>query len=89
MSKQSLDDQDEMREEYDFSHAIPNPYAKLARNGPLVRLEADVLKVFPDSAAVNTALRMLITVARSARLVDATGDAVEHEHGERPVPTST
>jgi hypothetical protein len=67
MSKDLLDDEDEMKAEYDFKHAIRNPYARLARNGPLVRLEPDVLAVFPDSAAVNKALRMLIETAERAK----------------------
>jgi hypothetical protein len=72
MSKDLMDDDFEMKEEYDFKHAIRNPYARLARNGPLVRLEPDVLKVFPDSEAVNKALRMLMeTAERAAELAKA------------------
>jgi len=67
MSEQCSDNHDEMKEEYDFSHAIPNPYAKLAKNGPLVRLEPDVLKVFPDSEAVNAALRKLMETPELAK----------------------
>jgi hypothetical protein len=63
MSKESID-QEDMRDEYDFKHAIRNPYARLARNG---RLEPDVLAVFPDSGAVNQALRLLIKAAKDAQ----------------------
>jgi len=66
MSKELID-QDDMRDEYDFKHAIRNPYARLARNGPLVQLEPDVLEVFPDSDAVNEALRLLIKAAKDAQ----------------------
>jgi hypothetical protein len=67
-----MDDDFEMKGEYDFKHAIRNPYARLDRNGPLVRLDPDVLKVFPDSEAVNKALRMLIeTSERAAELAKA------------------
>jgi hypothetical protein len=67
MSKELIDQDEDMREEYDFKHAIRNPYARLARNGPLVRLEPDVLEVFPDSEAVNEALRLLIKAAKHVK----------------------
>ena len=51
----------EMLEEYDFSDAIVGKYAKQYAEGTnIVVLEPDVAKVFPDSAAVNQALRQLI-----------------------------
>jgi hypothetical protein len=72
MSKESID-QEDVRDEYDFKHAIRNPYARLARNGPLVRLEPDVLAVFPDSNAVNEALRLLIKAANDAQALPKAG----------------
>ena len=51
----------EMLDEYDFSNAVVGKYAKQYREGTnIVVLEPDVAKVFPDSAAVNQALRQLI-----------------------------
>ena len=51
----------EMLDEYDFSNAVIGKYAKQYAEGTnIVVLEPDVAKVFPDSAAVNEALRQLI-----------------------------
>ena len=51
----------EMLDEYDFSQAVIGKYAKQYAEGTnIVVLEADVAKVFPDSAAVNQALRQII-----------------------------
>ena len=51
----------EMLDEYDFSNAVVGKYAKQYAEGTnVVVLEQDVAKVFPDSAAVNQALRQLM-----------------------------
>ena len=51
----------EMLDEYDFSKAEIGKYAKqYAEGSNIVVLDADVAKVFPDSAAVNQALRQII-----------------------------
>jgi hypothetical protein len=51
----------EMLDEYDFSDGVIGKYAKQYAEGTnIVVLEPDVAKVFPDSAAVNQALRQLI-----------------------------
>ena len=51
----------EMLDEYDFSKAVVGKYAKQYAEGTnIVLLEPDVAKVFPDSAAVNQALRQII-----------------------------
>ncbi len=53
--------ENEMLDEYDFSHAVIGKYAKQYAEGTnIVVLDADVAKVFPDSAAVNQALRQII-----------------------------
>jgi hypothetical protein len=50
-----------MRPEYDFSGGIRGKYADRDWNSTnLVLLDDDVAAVFPDAAAVNTALRALI-----------------------------
>ncbi len=51
----------EMLDEYDFSQAVIGKYAKQYAEGTnIVVLDPDVAKVFPDSAAVNQALRQII-----------------------------
>ncbi len=65
MSKEFLNENDEMREEYDFSNAKPNPVAAYFREAGVRVLDEDVRMVFPDSEAVNTALRSLIKAARA------------------------
>lgn len=51
----------DMLDEYDFSKGVIGKYAKQYAEGTnIIVLEPDVAKVFPDSAAVNQALRQLI-----------------------------
>jgi hypothetical protein len=57
----------EMRDEYDFSNAIWNPYVQRFQELNLVSLDADVKAAFPDSKSVNEALRLLIKTAKSAQ----------------------
>lgn len=53
----------EMRPEYDFSNARPNPYAKKYSEGTnLVLIDDDLLHFFPDATSVNTALRALASI---------------------------
>ena len=55
----------EMLDEYDFSNAVVGKYAKQYAEGTnIVVLEPDVAKVFPDSEAVNQALRKLMQHSR-------------------------
>lgn len=57
--------EDDIRPEYDFSNARPNPYAAQFRAGvTVVALDADVAAAFPDAAAVNDALRKLARIAK-------------------------
>lgn len=54
---------DDLLEEYDFSEAEVGRYAeRYARGTNLVLLDPDIAKVFPDSAAVNRALRALAEI---------------------------
>jgi hypothetical protein len=56
--------EDEIRPEYDFSRARPNPYAaRFGAGVTVVTLDADVAKAFPDATAVNKALRKLVRSA--------------------------
>jgi hypothetical protein len=57
----------EMRDEYDFSDGIPNPYVQRFQELNLVSLDPDVKAAFPDSQSVNEALRLLIKTAKSAQ----------------------
>ena len=53
---------DDMRPEYDFSGGIRGKYAKrFAQGSTVVVLEPDVAERFPNSEAVNRALRKLIS----------------------------
>jgi hypothetical protein len=55
-----------MRAEYDFSQGIRGKYLDRYKKGSvLVTLEPDVAEVFPDSTAVNQALRLLANLAKS------------------------
>ena len=59
-----VDDQDTMREEYDFSGGIRGKHFQAYRQGTnLVLLEPEMAKIFKDSATVNAALRKLAQVA--------------------------
>ena len=59
-------DNDEMRDEYDFSGGVRGKYYEEYTKGTnVVLLEPDVAEVFRDSATVNQALRALITVAKN------------------------
>jgi hypothetical protein len=59
---------DTMRPEYDFSGAARGrTAARYAEGTNVVVVGHDVLDVFPDSAAVNEALRALASVIRRQR----------------------
>ena len=56
-------DVDEMRDEYDFSDAVRGKYAKRYHQGSnIVVLDPDVAQRFPNSEAVNQALRSLAAI---------------------------
>jgi hypothetical protein len=60
-----------MRAEYkfDYSKAVRGKYYKrmLSEGANVVVLEPDIAKAFPDSAAVNDALRVVLKAGQSAR----------------------
>lgn len=57
---------DDMLEEYDFSNAVRGKYYEQYRQGTnVVLLDADVANVFPNAAAVNDALRLLVALAEA------------------------
>jgi hypothetical protein len=65
-------DADELRDEYDFTtdqlrQGVRGKYAERYAQGiNLVRLDPDVAAVFPDSEAVNQALRALAEIIRQS-----------------------
>ncbi|NET39474.1 MAG: hypothetical protein F6K19_47170 [Cyanothece sp. SIO1E1] len=60
--------EDELRPEYDFAQmrgGVRGEYIERYRSGTnLVLLDPDVAQAFPNDAAVNEALRLLIQVAQ-------------------------
>ena len=60
--------EDELRSEYDFAQmkgGVRGKYVERYRAGTnLVLLDPDVAQAFPNDAAVNDALRMLIQIAQ-------------------------
>jgi hypothetical protein len=53
----------ELLDEYDFSRGVIGKYAKRYAEGTnIVLLDPDVAEVFPDSEAVNQALRALAQI---------------------------
>ncbi len=55
----------DMLAEYDFSQGVRGKYAKRYAQGTnVVVLSPDVAEFFPDSEAVNKALRSLVDIAR-------------------------
>jgi hypothetical protein len=65
MSRSGKAEDDEMREEYDFSGGVRGKYYRKYQEGTnVVLLDPDVAAVFRDSESVNSALRLLIGVAR-------------------------
>ena len=69
-SQPNVNDSDEMRPEYDFSKAVRGKHFQAYRAGTnVVFLEPDIAEVFPDSASVNHALRLLVKLAKTKGLV--------------------
>ncbi len=60
---------DDLRPEYDLSQlkgGVRGKYAKRCRQGTnLVLLSPDVARYFPNESAVNTALRSLVSIAKT------------------------
>ena len=61
MKKENVEQQaPDMLDEYDFSNGIRGKYAERYRTGTnTVKLDDDVIEIFPDSQSVNQALRIL------------------------------
>ena len=64
-------DNDEMRPEYDFSRGVRGKHYQAYRAGTnVVFLEPDIAEMFPDSASVNQALRLLVRLAKTKGIAD-------------------
>lgn len=62
----SVEQNDEMRKEYDFTHAVRGKYAdRFPRDVVMVTLAPDVAAAFPDADAVNEALRVVLKAAKN------------------------
>ena len=62
---EATEEQDTMRPEYDFSGAVRGvTAARYAKGTNIVVVDPEVLDVFPNSGAVNEALRALAPVLR-------------------------
>ncbi len=58
-------DNEELLDEYDFDGGVRGKYAaRYAAGTNIVVLSPDVAEIFPDSQAVNDALRALMELAR-------------------------
>ena len=62
------EDDPDLLEAYDFSNAVRGKHAeRYAKGTNVVVLDSDLAELFPDSAAVNEALRVLVRAARECR----------------------
>jgi hypothetical protein len=69
------DDSDEMRPEYDFSQGVRGKHYRTYQAGiNVVFLEPDIAAVFPDSASVNQALRLLVRLSKSKAVAGGRAD---------------
>ena len=61
----------DLLDSYDFSRGVRGKYAeRYAKGTNVIHLAPDVADIFPDSDAVNEALRALANVARRTAKVD-------------------
>jgi hypothetical protein len=57
----------DMLDEYDFRQGVRGKYAKRYAEGQnIVVISPELAKIFPNSAAVNEALRALVALARKS-----------------------
>jgi hypothetical protein len=65
-ARPAASDEDTMRPEYDFSKAVRGvTAARYAQGTNVVLLDPDVAEIFPDTRAVNEALRTMARVTRA------------------------
>ncbi len=69
---------DDLKPEYDFSNGVRGKYvSRLAKGANVAVLDSDVATIFPDSAAVNDALRALAQIIQ-ARSTKSSSRRVRH-----------
>ncbi len=67
MKDDELNEDTGMLAEYDFSRGVRGKYSeRYAAGSNIVVLSPDVAEAFPDSQAVNDALRALVAIARQS-----------------------
>ena len=67
MKDDELNEDTGMLAEYDFSRGIRGKYSeRYAAGRNIVVLSPDVVEAFPDSQAVNDALRALVAIAQQS-----------------------
>ena len=58
-------EQDDMLEEYDFTNGIRGKYAKeYSKGSNLIKIDKELLKIFPDEKSINNALRNLAKIIK-------------------------
>lgn len=84
-----IDADADMLPEYDFTDAVRGKYYERYRQGTnVILLDPDVAEVFRDAAAVNDALRLLVSVARAKATKQPTG-AAPRKRPNRPLQPSS
>lgn len=65
MKKQVKNERDsDMLDDYDFSQGVRGKYVqRFAQGSNVIVLSPDLVEMFPDSEAVNNALRLLVDIA--------------------------
>ncbi|MCA9993383.1 MAG: hypothetical protein KDE29_20500 [Anaerolineales bacterium] len=57
----------DMLDDYDFSQGVRGKYVqRFAQGSNVVVLSPDLVEMFPDSEAVNNALRLLVDIANKS-----------------------
>lgn len=73
---EAIEERDTMRPEYDFSGAVRGvTAARYAKGTNIVVVDPEVLDVFPNSGAVNEALRALAPILRRRQMARKRGKA--------------
>ncbi len=77
---------DDLLPEYDFTGAVRGKYYERYRQGTnVVILDPDVAAVFKDSATVNDALRLLVSLAE-AKVPRRRAEAHEQQPSDKALP---
>jgi hypothetical protein len=84
MSKRRAPNDPDMLPEYDFSKGVRGKYyQRFMRSTNVVVLDPDVAEAFPNSEAVNGALRVLVAVARWAKPIHRVGSTRKRPNGPK------